>query len=102
VKLMVCKDSKQNEQEMLGNKNFYKNAKTNNFSTRKTSFLFKFSKISCRKTSRNFAQSASYLYSKCTAKTYEKDFFLATDATTQSSNQEENETREFFFFLIAK
>jgi hypothetical protein len=24
VKLMVCKDSTQNEQEMLGNKNFYK------------------------------------------------------------------------------
>jgi hypothetical protein len=30
-----------------------------------------------------------------------KDFFLATDATTQSSNQEENETRDFFY-LIAK
>jgi hypothetical protein len=29
-----------------------------------------------------------------------KDFFLATDATTQSSNQEENETRIFFFFLF--
>jgi hypothetical protein len=27
------------------------------------------------------------------------DFFLATDATTQSSNKEENETREFFFFI---
>jgi hypothetical protein len=40
VKLMVCKDSKQNEQEMLGNKKIYKNAKTNKFSTRKTSFSF--------------------------------------------------------------
>jgi hypothetical protein len=40
VKLMVCKESKQNEQEMLGNKKFYKNAKTSNFSTRKTSFSF--------------------------------------------------------------
>jgi hypothetical protein len=28
----------------------------------------------------------------------QKDFFLATDATTQSSNQEENETRIFFLF----
>ena len=50
VKLMVCKDSNKNEQEMLGNKNFYKkNAKANNFSLRKTSFLFNFSKISCNK-----------------------------------------------------
>ena len=33
-----------------------------------------------------------YLCSKCTAKTYEqKDFFLAIDATTQSSNKEANE-----------
>jgi hypothetical protein len=32
----------------------------------------------------------------------QKDFFLATDATTQSSTQEENGTREFFFYLIAK
>jgi hypothetical protein len=30
-----------------------------------------------------------------------KDFFLATDATTQSSNKEENE-KEIFFYLIAK
>jgi hypothetical protein len=30
-------------------------------------------------------------------KTYEKGFFLATDATTQSSNQEENEKENFFF-----
>jgi hypothetical protein len=29
-----------------------------------------------------------------------KDFFLATDAATQSSNKEENETREFFFFEL--
>jgi hypothetical protein len=29
-----------------------------------------------------------------------KTSFLATDATTQSSNQEENETRKFFFFLF--
>jgi hypothetical protein len=33
------------------------------------------------------------------AKTYEKDFFLATDATTQYSNKEENE-KEIFFFLF--
>jgi hypothetical protein len=27
----------------------------------------------------------------------QKDFFLATDATTQSSTQEENGTKDFFF-----
>ena len=57
---------------MLGNKNFYENAKTNNFSTRKTSFPFEFSKISFRKTSRNFTQSASYLCTKFTAKIMKK------------------------------
>jgi hypothetical protein len=35
-------------------------------------------------------------------KTYEKDSFLATDATTQSSNQEENETIFFFFLFNCK
>jgi len=35
----------------------------------------------------------------CTAKTYAKQTsFLATDATTQSSNQEENETGNCFLF----
>jgi hypothetical protein len=33
----------------------------------------------------------------------QKDSFLATDATTESSNQEEDETRNFFiFYFIAK
>jgi hypothetical protein len=31
-----------------------------------------------------------------------KDSFQATDATTQSSNQEENETRNFFFLFNCK
>jgi hypothetical protein len=36
-------------------------------------------------------------------KLMQKDSFLATDATTQSSNQEENEKEGFFlFFFIAK
>jgi hypothetical protein len=30
----------------------------------------------------------------------QKDFFLATDATTQSSTQEENGTREIFFYYL--
>jgi hypothetical protein len=29
-----------------------------------------------------------------------KDSFLATDATTKSSNQEENETRNLFIYLF--
>jgi hypothetical protein len=36
-------------------------------------------------------------------KLMQKDSFLATDATTQSSNQEEDETRKFFiFYFIAR
>jgi hypothetical protein len=31
-----------------------------------------------------------------------KTSFLATDATTQSSNQEENETRNFFILFYCK
>jgi hypothetical protein len=33
-------------------------------------------------------------------KLMKKDFFLATDAKTQSSNQEENETILFYFILF--
>ena len=72
VKLMVCKDSKQNEQEMLGNKNFYKNAKTNNFSLRKTSFLFNFSKISCNKHKGISLNLRATYGPKFSEKTYEK------------------------------
>jgi hypothetical protein len=35
-------------------------------------------------------------------KIMKKDFFLATDATTQSSNKEENEKEKFFIYLIFK
>ena len=35
-------------------------------------------------------------------KLMQKDSFLATDATTQSSNQEENEKEEFFFVFHCK
>ena len=40
VKLMVCKDSKQNEQEMLGNKNFYKQCKNQQLFNKKNFFSF--------------------------------------------------------------
>jgi hypothetical protein len=40
VKLMVCKNSKKNEQEMLGNKNFYKQCKNQQLFTKKNFFSF--------------------------------------------------------------
>jgi hypothetical protein len=50
VKLMVCKDSKKNEQEMLGNKIFYKKCKNQPLFNKKDFFFFSnFSKISCSK-----------------------------------------------------
>jgi hypothetical protein len=62
-------------------------------------FSFQITKISCSKYEGFSLRSASYLYLTCTAKTYAKQTsFLATDATTQSSNQEENETRNCFLF----
>jgi hypothetical protein len=61
--------------------------------------FFKFTKIPCNKYKGLSLKSVSYLYLTCTAKTYEKrTSFLATDATTQSSDQEENETRNCFLF----
>jgi hypothetical protein len=43
----------------------------------------------------------SYLCSKCTTKTYEqKDFSLAIDAATQSSNKEENEKEIYIYIFI--
>jgi hypothetical protein len=40
VKLMVWKDSKQNEQEMLGNKNFYNQCKNQPLFNKKDFFFF--------------------------------------------------------------
>jgi hypothetical protein len=49
---------------------------------------------------KEFLSTTSYLCSKCTEKAYEqKDFSLAIDAETQSSNKEENEKFFFFFFF---
>jgi hypothetical protein len=50
---------------------------------------------------KEFRSTTSYLCSKCTAKTYEqKDFSLAIDAETQSSNKEENEKIFSLFYFI--
>jgi hypothetical protein len=72
VQLMVCKDSKQNEQEMLGNKLFQTMQKPTTFQQERLLFLFNFPKISCSKYKGLSLKSARYLYSKCIAKTYEK------------------------------
>jgi hypothetical protein len=51
---------------------------------------------------KEFLSTMSYLCSKFTAKNYEtKDFSLASDAETHSSNKEENEKRFFFFFYLS-
>jgi hypothetical protein len=84
---------------MLGNK---KNAKTNNFSTRNTSFLFKFSKISCSK-HKGISLNLRATYAlNALPKLMKKDFFLATDAATQSLNKEANEKEVNFFYFSAK
>jgi hypothetical protein len=85
---------------MLGNKKFYKKCKNNNFSTRKISFPFQ---ILLRFHAVNIKDFRSDLRATYTLnalpKLMQKDFFLATDATTQSSNQEEKLNNKFFFFI---
>jgi hypothetical protein len=87
---------------MLGNKNFYKkkNAKTNNFSPRKISFLFNFSKISCSK-HKGISLNMRATYSlNSLQKLMKKYFFLAIDVATQSSNKEANKKEIIFFYLF--
>jgi hypothetical protein len=104
VKLMVCKktQSKMNN-KCLETKTFSKMQNQQLFNQERLLFLFEITKILCSKYEGFSLRSASYLYLTCTAKTYAKQTsFLATDATTQSSNQEENDTRNFLFYFIAK
>jgi hypothetical protein len=62
VKLMVCKtDSKKNAQKMLGNKNFFKQCKTNNFSKRFFFFSFQLSQDFMQQSYRIFAQICELL-----------------------------------------
>jgi hypothetical protein len=73
----------------------------NNFSQRKIYFFFSIFLRFYTANIKEFRLTTSYLFSKFTAKTYEiKDFSLANDAETHSSNKEENEKR-FFFYLSA-
>jgi hypothetical protein len=91
---MVCKKTQSKMNKKCLETKLLLKCKTSNFSTRKTSFLFKFTKISCSKYEGLSLKSAMHCKNLC-----KKTSFLATDATTQSSNQEENETRRFFFFI---
>ena len=85
---------------MLGNKLFLK-CKTNNFSMKdffSFSDLLRFYAVN----EENFHSDLRATYTKhALQKLMQKTSFQATDATTQSSNQEENE-RNFFFYFIAK
>jgi hypothetical protein len=56
-------------------------------------FLFNFSKISCSKHKRISLNLRATYALNALHKLMKKDFFLATDAATQSSNKEENEKR---------
>jgi hypothetical protein len=74
--------------------------KSTTFHKERLLFLFNFSKISCNK-HKGISLNLRATYAlNALQKTYEqKDFFLAIDAETQSSNKEENE-KEIYFFLL--
>jgi hypothetical protein len=90
-----------NETKNWKQKTFTKCKISTTFHKERFLFLFNFSKILCNK-HKGILSTMSYLCSKCTAKTYKmKDFSLANDAETHSSNKEENEKRDFFIYLNA-
>jgi hypothetical protein len=85
-----------------GNKRLVRNAKSQQLFTKKDLFSFSIFLRFYVAIINKFHSTTSYLRSKCTAKTYEtKDFFLANDVETNSSNKEENEKRFFLFYLSA-
>jgi hypothetical protein len=74
--------------------------KPTTFQQERLLFLFNFSKISCSK-HKGISLNLRDTYAlNALQKLMKKDFFLATDAATQSSNKEANEKRDFFFFFI--
>jgi hypothetical protein len=100
VKLMMCKESKQTNEKRWKQKTFTK-CKNQQLFTKKDFFFFSIFLRFHAANIKDFHSTTSYLCSKCTAKTYEqKDFFLAIDAETQSSNKEENEKTFFFCFCL--
>ena len=84
-----------------GNKRLLLNAKFQQLFTKKDFFFFSIFLRFHVANIKEFFLTTSYLCSKCTTKTYEqKDFSLAIDAKTQSSNKEENEKTVFFLFFL--
>ena len=84
---------------MLGNKNFYKKCKSQRLFNKKDFFFFStFLRFHAANIKEFHSICELLMLLNALKKLKTKDFFLATDATTQSSNQEENETRIFFLF----
>jgi hypothetical protein len=102
VKLMVCKKTQSKMHKNAWKQKLFLKCKTNNFSMKdffSFSNLLRFHAVN----KRTFAQICELLILDMHCKNLcKKTSFLATDATTQSSNQEENETRNCFFYFIAK
>jgi hypothetical protein len=89
--------------KMLETKRLLLNAKTQQLFTKKDLFFFSILLRFYAAIIKEFHSTMSYLYSKCTTKTYKtKDFSLAIDAETQSSNKEENEKIFFSLFFLFK
>jgi hypothetical protein len=100
VKLMMCKDSKQKRMKKCWKQKTFTKCKNQQLFTKKDFFFFSIFLRFHAANIKEFRSTTSYLCSKCTAKTYEqKDFSLAIDAETQSSNKEENEKDIYFFFI---
>jgi hypothetical protein len=73
--------------------------KSTTFRKERLLFLFNFSKISCSKHKGIFLNLRATYALNSLQKLMKKDFFLAIDATTQSSNKEANE-KEMIFYLF--
>ena len=85
---------------MLGNKNFYKKCKNQQLFTKKDFFFFS---IFLRFHAANIKEFRSIcellMLLNALKKLMKKDFFLAIDAATQSSNKEANEKENFFYLF---
>ena len=78
--------------------------KSTTFHKERLLFLFNFSKISCNKHKGILLNLRATYALNALQKLMKKDFFLAIDAATQSSNKEENEKEIYIiiFYLSAK
>ena len=98
---MMCKDSKQKQMKKCWKQKTFTKCKNQQLFTKKDFFFFSNFLRFYAAHINEFHSTTIYLCSKWTAKTYEqKDFSLAIDAETQSSNKEENEKIFFSLFFI--